>query len=514
VKSQHTTEHPLWHHPWFVPGMIFLLAFTTHRLVGVPTGFEWDGEAILAGSTFLEEGNNGLFPIYRYHWQPLSFSFFHLLTEIPGGFALARLTPGLFGGVALALLAFPIRQLAGGRQCAVLSLMLILLVPELIYTLLYFNTSTLAFPWLTGSIALAYTTLHDPDRSRRFLLASAALATIAGFFRADFYLAIPMLTWLIWRHIGTRSTLAWFVSGVATTLGLGAICGLFDPVQLLVILRLHQQDFGVGLGPAQYWSFSQSVEAAFSCLHPLAWLGLLATVTAWGLAGRRDKTAWTIIGPLPFLLAPLSSLASPKYALPALVFVPLAFAWGLARCRLPLTRRLLSISIAIILAIQVIPLDLRIRPPFVVWNTGPKTSIYTHDGPRSTSGYALAYCRLHSASFVIGRFVETIVDKIEASTAKHIVIYGNPIPESVLTTGQIFGFLPLTLAERGATVTLHRHGYLAIWQDRHILAIATHHPQPPEAIHQLKRHDWLPIYAPDDGFQIETWRVFAEKLSL
>ena len=136
---------------------------------------------------------------------------------------------------------------------------------------------------------------------------------------------------------------------------------------------------------------SQSAEAAFSCLHPLAWLGLLATVTAWGLTGRRDKTAWTIIGPLAFLLAPLSSLASPKYALPALVFVPLAFAWGLARCRLPLTPRLLSIATAIILAIHVIPLDLRIRPPFVVWNTGPNTSIYTHDGPRSTSGYALAY---------------------------------------------------------------------------------------------------------------------------
>ncbi len=436
---------------------------------GDRVGFEGDDLAVITGASHLDTvTRDGL---YRFAWQPLAYVGGHALTT--AGLPPLGLTyvGNIFGVAGLVLLVAALNRVLGGTRPVWLAVAIVAAVPELWMTSLYFNTTALGLPFMTGALFLLAAPSALPAGGRdatfnpwRSAAAGAALA-VACLLRFDFAATIPALAVIAglrapaWRVRSALLLVA--VCCTVVLIGLG-ILGL-SPADTAAIARSH------GRAPQTAW---QSAMVLGVAVLPLALAWPVLVVLIWrSRIPRLPVGTWALIGlaALPGLY-PVTALYSAKYLVPAFCLALFAFACWTGRTPLrPAASRMETIVAPACVAIAGLallfvglerdPSGGRValsRTPLMHW---------THDGPRTFGGYAslLRYVREGTTRPGYITFNRAVAGWIQRAPSDADVILVDPrvdapaLGDGVLVSEWTWGWPAIYLESAGWSLQAHEH---------------------------------------------------------
>ena len=370
------------------PLIVTLLSAVVLCVFADRDGYEGDDLSSIVPMLDIEAALDGLIPIYRYDWQPLSYRLGAWLYDLSGQPEFIFLIAPIAIAIALGLLY---RAAAAIAAVPVpIFLCLVLMTPEIVFTGLYFNAAAPAFACACGAMALAVGGTGAVWRSA----AVGGLLAMAALFRLDFLLVAPALLVLFWWRCG-RLAPSVIAGLVACGLGLAAVgSGLIRIDQLLETYRAATAELATRADEGG-WDDFRKIMVATTVFSPLGWtvypaaLVYLAATASW-----RERGSGALLGLslLPTLL-PVPDLLSVKYMMPLFVVLPLAaaVAWRRLRDRLgsPTARRLLDGGlVAATLALLVAAVEVDNQSPYLRVAVSDARQIGTHDGFRSWGAYA------------------------------------------------------------------------------------------------------------------------------
>jgi hypothetical protein len=148
------------------------------------------------------------------------------------------------------------------------------------------------------------------------------------------------------------------------------------------------------------WKWSSKI--ALSSMNVPAWVAVLA-YGAWFVARTLRSRRWgglLVLLPVLVLCYPLTRFVlSPKYLVPALMFVPLMLAYAARevqdRIGAVRFRWLATATVAACALVMVVCVSPRLHFPFVEFQTRPK-SVWTADGERSFGAYLRTFSKIGS----------------------------------------------------------------------------------------------------------------------
>jgi hypothetical protein len=443
-------------------------------LAGDRQGFEGDGLAMLFGMD--QFGALGRAGVYRYHWQPLSYELVAALHPLFGRPFSQTYVAQAFGGAGLALLYLLLTRLFSHLPHARgLALVMTLCVPELWVTTLYFNTSALALPFVTGSLlALQWACAAGAPVGRAVL---AGMLMAAGcLFRLDFLALVPavlVLPWW-WAEQARMQRLLGFVAG-----GL-AVAGAFLAWQphfitdaATILQRYGEGEFSVTL--AYRLKILLFALGPALLIYPLLWWTSRPREAGRG-PGWPPRAGLLFGAALIPTLAPLNNLYSGKYLLPFFLGLTVLMAQLVARNfgklkgvspqRLAHTRlqtgAALAAGLLVVLALVGIPAPEALKSrPLTAWFVEPM-AVGTHDGARPAGAYLgfLHQLRQFELPQNSVRFYKELSDVVNLCRSDATVLMS-----PVAKYGQnewSWGWLPLYLMQQGWQLREYQAGRQAL----------------------------------------------------
>lgn len=383
----------------FATPVILAALVLVPMLFGDRQGFEGDGLAMLFGMNQFEIlGRAG---VYRYHWQPLSYELLAAIAPwLNKPFALTYVAQGL-GGAGLALLYLLLaRILKAAPYARCMALVLTLSISELWVTTLYFNTTALALPFVTGSLLAMHMGCTPKIRPGLMFLSGALMAT-GCLFRLDFAVFVPVLL-VLPRFWATQSRLRLFLLFAAGGLATVGVFLAWQPHFIADAAAILQR---YGEGEFEVTMVYRLKIVLFALGPALVVLPVLWWTTRPWKAAYADQSfdrTWLLywLALLPTLV-PLRNLYSGKYLVPFFLGLVLAVAQVVARnCRTTKTtsiqlsahgRQQLGVvvaaaSLAALALIGVPTAEALKKNPVTAWAADPLV-VGTHDGARSAGAY-------------------------------------------------------------------------------------------------------------------------------
>lgn len=310
--------------------LVGLLAFCLW--FGDRQGFEGDGLAIMFGIDNLELV--GRRNVYRYYWQPLAYEVTAQLAGLLNSPLQINLIGSAFGAVGLGLLTLLLWRLLASVPYALLtSLVLLLCIPELTATALYFNASALALPFVSGSLLLLRLGRSKSGLPWPLLLAGALMA-LGCLFRLDFLVCVPFSVVLLirWGASQWRRDALAYAAGVAIVLTAFVAAYPAYPREAIAMIS--------GYGAGEYAdSGARSVRVFLFTLGPAFIVLLLFARFLWksrklgGTGASRlfqGRDLWLLASLAP-MLTPLTYLYSGKYLIPFFVCLLVVVAGAVPR---------------------------------------------------------------------------------------------------------------------------------------------------------------------------------------
>ncbi len=442
-------------------------------LFGDRHGFEGDGLAMLFGMNQFEIlGRAG---VYRYHWQPLSYELLALLAPLLSKpFALTYVAQA-FGGAGLALLYLLLaRMLRNILFARCMALVLTLCISELWVTTLYFNTTALALPFITGGLLVMHQACTPKIKPRAMALSGALIAT-GCLFRLDFAVFVPVLL-VLPRFWASQSRLRLFMAFAAGGLATAAVFLAWQPHFITDAAAIAQR-YGEG---------EFSVTMVYRLKIVLFAMGpalLVLPVLWWATRPWKSGTSalpfdrnWLLwwVALLPTLV-PLRNLYSGKYLLPFFLGLLLLVAQAVARnCR---ATRSTSIqlsahgrqqagvifaagSLACLALIGVPTASALKKSPLTAWAADPLV-VGTHDGARSAGAYLSYLVQLDSFALPQSsvRFYKQLSEVVNLCRYD-VTVLMSPVEKYGRNTWS-WGWLPLYLMQQDWRLVEYRAGEYA-----------------------------------------------------
>ena len=357
-------------------------------------GYEGDDLSILSAVYELDSAKAGDLFFYRYAWQPLAYdvsAWLYRKFDTPDA---VFLTAPVSCAVTIAILLYALSRTSRRLTNPLVHLALLVLLPELFYVGMFYNSTVLGMP--TAAIAVLLLTV-DPESATiwRAALMGAMLA-VSTLMRFDFLLMCPFFAaWLWIKHRSPREIVA-LVSGSLAVVGAAAAVGMLDPLMLFKTLKDHHVEVNFGGTEAAYhWTWKHNVKVIAVLMHPFAWLGL-----ALGGPGlirdfvRRHGAKMLALLALSIvpMVYPMTTFVSVKYAIPLLMLLPFAMQAMLERaCEHASARTAGLVSwgvVALALIAALVSIEPSKRPPFLRATATASKVINTHDGQRTFGAFA------------------------------------------------------------------------------------------------------------------------------
>lgn len=374
---------------WQLSTLIAVAAFVVMWALSTDVGYEGDGINSYIPMMYLDAAKDGLFELYRYHWQPLSYELGALVYQATGSIRTLQL---LSTAAIAAIVGLLVHE---GRRAGipvVLSLSAVLAYPEAIYSGLYFNTSAVAaLPAVAGGL-LAINARHSAAA-----LSAGILLTVAALFRLDFILCAPVLFMLALVGPGGWRA-AWLVTaGSVVTLAAAVAIGLFDPVATYETYRMSAAEIAEQSQTDGGWSRERQLWILAISFSPVGFaaLGLTALYQSRGLLqGNSVLVRLGFIAALLPSLVVIQTLLSSKYLLPFAICMAL-IAIRFWRDVPDWAKRFSTVGIPAA-AVFLLPfsIDPERVPPFFSIRMADARQVPTHDGTRSHGAYAYQFLRV------------------------------------------------------------------------------------------------------------------------
>ncbi|MGD0958334.1 MAG: hypothetical protein ABSB19_00860 [Methylomonas sp.] len=374
-------------------GLFVLLAGASLIFMADRNGYEGDDLNIVCGIFQLDAALAGDIDIYRYSWQPLAFALGSVLFKITGSPTLIFLLSPLAATCSLALMLVSMSNAANKQHGILVYAAILILIPELWFSGLYFNTSILAMPFVSSALLIVQT-----QRSYRYAFLAGLLLGVAILIRIDFVLAAPMLFVMAWNGNQTGANKSLLIGSMLTVavlvvLGLGLLTNLVDINQLVSDYKAATEEMH-NMAQAPGWNRVAKNWIFTIIIYPFAWILLLAGLYDFIKHDSRGNAVAKlsyILAALPMLYG-LPNLLSVKYLLPFFVFLPLFFMRGyeyLAEISANLFKRNIAQTGLYLFALLAlfVSIEPQKKPPFVQVSFIEPWQVYTHDGYRTYGAY-------------------------------------------------------------------------------------------------------------------------------
>ena len=404
--------------------LIILLLF--FLFFGDRVGWEGDDLAQLEGIVnFPDKGTTG---VYRYYWQPLAYQLSLWVNYWTNNPRFLFALPQIFAAANICVLLGAIYAFSEGKINLLLGFSFLLLLPEIFFCGLYYNSTV--FGMLPMAIALLF--LFWKQKSGRSMslwndiryLTIGVASTVACFFRLDFLLCLPLIWYLIiFDRVPKKRAILLYLSGSLSIVALSLTTGIFDPAMALKTAQGHANF-------TDNWSFKSSLKNLFTITNSIVWIALF-TYFIHFLISRIKSQNWKsllVVFPAAILLYPIPQLTSPKYLIPAIIFLPFVLVKMAMELQERLGRkefkRLSYCIIATSMLLQILSVQPARAFPYVQIKPVP-TYIFTHDGLRPLGAYLRGYNKVRKAERNGGRLflARRLTDIIVASDRNFTVIY-------------------------------------------------------------------------------------------
>lgn len=362
--------------------------------------------------------------VYRYAWQPLAYEAISQLVRIgikPVQLFYLSNISGMLGVFLLAVLSA--RLLGNTIAAASFASLLILGIPELWITALYFNTTAFGLPFFAASLLILSVVTQQRNPSISGSIAGILFAT-ACLFRLDFLTALPMMLVFIFLWQKQRIVIAtYFIVSQAAIYIAFSLAQHDLPSQLFNILM----KFGTESFPG--WTFTSGAKVFLAAVAPslitipiLLWDRIYKVPRLFNERGG----ILVLIALLPTLLS-ATKLYSGKYLVIFFVCLILILSTLIGRLSIypapdlpSLQRRIaawLVIALMFVLgfpqheAFKSDPIDAILHKPGVIWS---------HDGPRTLGGYKefaamMRATEIPSNSMELFRIAELSISRCEGN---------------------------------------------------------------------------------------------------
>ena len=270
---------------------------------------------------------------YRYAWQPLAYESLIWLHHWAAGSWLSFETINAVAGMlgVSMLIALVARRIGPALRAVSVAAVLVLSLPELWVTALYFNATALALPFFVAALWAAWPAERPTNLVRG--MGAGLLFGVACALRLDYLLALPFVLLLCLGAGPAQRENWWGVLGAMGILGLMALwlllaTSLFDSIRAIAV-RYSDGEY--------VWSLGGSLRVLAASIAPavVTWPLLL-----WGRLPKRLPRAlwWLVAASLPMAL-PIRHLYSGKYVVPLLACLPVILALALRNAAPPATLR-------------------------------------------------------------------------------------------------------------------------------------------------------------------------------
>lgn len=427
---------------FFIVNLAFLIFFCDRD------GYEGDDLNSVVPMFHLAAAKQGELEVYRYAWQPLSYELgaaVYRATHWPD--AVFLLAP-LGAAVSLWLILLMLWRDRKPTTLAA-SLVVLLAVPELWYSGLYFNSTVLGLPFALGALWLL--------RSRLSVLAAmiaGCLAGIAILMRLDFILICPALAVTAWSADRSSGRPLLVALGVVTVLTAAALIGWIEPAQILLT---YQESAGeiAAKSADPGWDLRTKLLVASVALSPLGWGVLLLGAPNVILRNLKSDPllcfAW--VSAVGAFAVPVRGLLSVKYVIPLLMFAPLFLASALSAIELwtPKTLRglLLPAAVTATCLLAIFSFDLSGTSPYAHIGLQATRQVVTHDGLRSYGGYLWQMA-------TVDRYAPRLESQLAADCIIGDLTSGD---QDIAVVGRESAMLPGGIGWRHVQLALERAGY-------------------------------------------------------
>jgi hypothetical protein len=448
----------------------------------------WDGDAVAQVEGVVNFKYLGPTGVYRYYWQPLAYQVSLATVHLTDQPYLLYYLPQIFGAASICVLLAALHVFTKGKLSLLLSFCILLLQPELFFSGLYYNSTV--FSMLPLSIAILFLFWKDTPKSVvsfsknpeqvwntvRYVVIGVN-AALACFFRLDFLLCLPLFAYLLLVSETQKiKSLAVFSAAVVAIFGLFFVTGLFNPTMILGILGEHNHV--VDEWSAEYATPIWKGKVAFTLMSLVIWPILLAYTVYFFVNGllKKNWLALLMIVPIAILLYPLSTLVSPKYLVPGVIFLPFVFATMLLQLQHRLgqsTFKKISYGlIALTVFLQLLSIQPSSKFPFIAITPEPMF-LGTHDGPRAVGAYIRGYNRVREVAAneedVEGiNIIKKAASKISTSNQNADFIIRK---ESENGGDRNWGWLSLDLQIEGYNITEFTNTKIALERNNQIVSI-------------------------------------------
>jgi hypothetical protein len=301
-------------------------------------------------------------------------------------------------------------------------------VPELWITTLYFNTTALGLPFLTGALLLLAAPPGALSAWRWRSAAAGAAVAVAGLLRLDFAVSVPALALIAGLRAPAQHVRC--ALGFVAVWGALAVAGLtwlgVSPGAVAVIAR------SLDGAPQTQWQSAMVLGAA---ILPLAIASPAVAVLLWRAGWPHLPIAsWALIGlaAVP-ALSPMAALYSAKYLVPAFCLGLVAVAGWMAgsprRAPSPGALALTAPASVAVAALVLLVVGLERQPSTGLLSLSRTPLMHwTHDGPRPFGAYMTLLRQLRAGTPRPGyiTFNRALAGWIERAPADAVVVLVNP----------------------------------------------------------------------------------------
>ena len=372
--------------------LLYIILLPIFLFFGDRVGWEGDDIGQLEGIiNFQYKGATG---VYIHYWQPLAYQLNIFVNNLVGNPNFLFVMPQIFGAANIVFLMGAVYLFSEKRISLPLIFSFLLLLPELFFCGLYYNSTVFAMLPMTVALLFLFWKPSSPfwDDIRYLIIGFAS--TLAVFFRFEFLLCLPLIYYLIIVEVAPKNRKI-ILSILASILivALVLITGIFEPAK---IFRLATQGYEEAVDIHKLY-LSKSLKITLTAINLIAWMALFSYFIYF-LKSRVKSQNWKallVLFPVALLLYPFTKLIfSPKYLVPAIIFVPFV----LAKMAMELQERLgrtqfkrLSYGIiATSMLLQILSLQPAKAFPYVQIKPVP-TYIGTADGARTFGAYLRGY---------------------------------------------------------------------------------------------------------------------------
>jgi len=372
--------------------LLFIFFSTTLILIFLSdwNGYEGDDLNSIVPMFHLNDALAGRIEIYKYYWQPLAYQLGSLLNITFSDPRAIFFIPGI--SIALSILVIYHRCNKLNNISFVMLFCLLMLTPEIIYTGLYYNSSSIAYLCMVSAISLTY---GKPNLNTAFII--GVLLGLSILFRMEFILVTPLVLILL------------FFSKEDFKLPVISFIALFAVLVLSILLDVTDfQKMYDGYQVSHNELIARSNEAGWDdytknmvltvAFSPLGWLFYIFGIGYVFLKqnnSERIKGGVIFISILPCLYV-IKDLLSVKYLMPAFSAFPFfaSYIWSVflsdQKIKIKTKNRLKYGLIIVTFFLFVGSAEPMKNKPYMniyFFNSDHSRVIGTHDGSRSWGSY-------------------------------------------------------------------------------------------------------------------------------